>query len=101
MSEQWFISVGNSVMYGYEGVKFKGQSVYRKNQKDCTAIAFVYDKTHTPLIATAPDLLSACDVAYGLITKRDSHEPVDIEEVVGMLKGAMLKAGHDYSTPRG
>lgn len=47
------------------------------------------------------DLLTCCDVAYGLITKRDSHENVDVAEVVGMLKEIMDKVKHDYWTPRG
>lgn len=34
-------------------------------------------------------LVEACDLAFGLITKRDSHERVDIKEVVKTLKAAL------------
>ena len=44
------------------------------------------------LMAAAPDLLEACDVAFGLITKRDSNTEADYEEVAEMLKQAIKKA---------
>ncbi len=37
-------------------------------------------------------LFEACEVAFGLLTKRDSHEEADEEEVVGMLERAITKA---------
>ena len=47
---------------------------------------------HRALIAAAPELLEACNVAYGLLTERDSHEEVDKLEVIEMLKQATAKA---------
>jgi len=47
------------------------------------------------LISSAPDLLEACVVAEGLISKRDSHAEIDISEVLGILRGAIDKATGD------
>ena len=47
---------------------------------------------NSKLLAAAPDLLEACVVAEGLISKRDSHAEVDISEVLGILRGAIDKA---------